>query len=360
MLYHFSDYRFDTQQLALFCRDTQLALRPKTAVLIALLIENHQRLLSKKEIISSVWQSEHVQDQSLFQAIFEIRKTLAPLEPIKTHPNLGYQWVLPLQRPRIKPSRKWRWAIAASMTLGIAGSHLQSGMSTLPAAPLSNHIQTPTTSFSSPALQAFSIGMEYLNKQQPLEAEHFFNLAKQENPLFLEAALMKAEALLSQGQFVQARQEAQSVLVHTFAANETYLEISVTQLLSRISEQEGQLKSALQWAVEAHSKARTNGFSCTAQNTQQRLQTLLASQRQEQNNLIPNAPDTINAIESSRIKAGQSLVESEPNKAPVYCEEIRLPAIEPIRDSDLSQCQGTESGLRRYAQHQFSTELSVV
>ncbi|PAJ73857.1 hypothetical protein CJF42_13545 [Pseudoalteromonas sp. NBT06-2] len=87
--YKFDQFQFNSQGYQLTKNKNKHSLHPKTALLLAYLIENRHKISSKKELFQSVWQTEHVQDHTLFQVISEIRK-LSSNELIRTQPNLGY------------------------------------------------------------------------------------------------------------------------------------------------------------------------------------------------------------------------------------------------------------------------------
>ncbi|MEO0425105.1 MAG: winged helix-turn-helix domain-containing protein, partial [Pseudomonadota bacterium] len=93
--YRFAEFRFDAVRLELRRGDELIALRPKTAALLGVLLAHAGQAVSKADLIERVWQRGHVQDQSLFQAISALRAALKPLDAIRTHPNLGYAWVQP-------------------------------------------------------------------------------------------------------------------------------------------------------------------------------------------------------------------------------------------------------------------------
>lgn len=187
--YRFNKYEFNSESYELRADNVLLALRPKTAVLMAVLIEQRQHLLGKKALFSQVWHSDHVQHQSLFQAISEIRKILAPLQPIKTHPNLGYQWVAPVRQLR---ERRWlgRWlgrsAVVVVPLAAVSALLIWNWQTPTPVmaqvvmqAEMQANTKATNTSpglinsqsmLQSPAMQAFSNGIEYLNKQQLADA----------------------------------------------------------------------------------------------------------------------------------------------------------------------------------------------
>ena len=125
--YRFANFHFNRERLELQRDGVRLSLRPKTASLLRLLIDRRTQIVAKRSLRCEIWHSEHVQDQSLFQAISELRKALAPLEPIITHPNLGYQWVAPVR----EVGARWRIprafvALAASLTMAAGVAYLVS------------------------------------------------------------------------------------------------------------------------------------------------------------------------------------------------------------------------------------------
>jgi DNA-binding winged helix-turn-helix (wHTH) protein/tetratricopeptide (TPR) repeat protein len=76
---------------------TTCHLRPKTFLLAEYLIEREGQVISKEELLKSVWEGSFVEEQAVFQSINEIRKAFSPTEVIKTHPRRGYEWVQPKQ-----------------------------------------------------------------------------------------------------------------------------------------------------------------------------------------------------------------------------------------------------------------------
>lgn len=344
--YRFAKFHFDTTTYTLTQGCEALDLRPKTAVLLSVLLENHQQILSKSELFEQVWQSSYVQDQSLFQAISEIRKLLAPLQPIQTHPNIGYQWTLPLLQPKanlVNFSKNRRWVAAATAALLIV---LAVGQN-----PLANDqrsmVITPSIA-STPAMQAYNQGLRHLQSQDFNQAGYFFDLAQQENPRFLEAGLLKAEVLLSQQQYPIARHQAQQVLNMAKHNNEQYMQVAARALLSQISEQDGQLQSALEWALEANSLAHDQldefadhsmigqEFACVAQDTGQRITDLLLQ--------TPDKPLMDSLPEDT--KQPSPLLDRFANQPDTstqspHCDQMRQPELGET-DLDLSQCINDE------------------
>jgi TolB-like protein/DNA-binding winged helix-turn-helix (wHTH) protein/Flp pilus assembly protein TadD len=72
----FDDFTLDLSRGCLRRGDVEIKLRPKSFDLLRYLIENHGRLVSKEELIRSVWADTAVTDNSLAQCLIEIRRGL--------------------------------------------------------------------------------------------------------------------------------------------------------------------------------------------------------------------------------------------------------------------------------------------
>lgn len=341
--YRFDHFEFDTENLQLREHKTLIALRPKTAVLLAVLIEQRQHLLSKKALFSQVWHSDFVQDQSLFQAISEIRKTLAPLQPIKTHPNLGYQWVAPI---KVVPQQRWtkRFALAAIPVIAIGTLWINQSQSPTRISDRTSGLNITQSMLQSPAMKAFSQGIESLNKRELTAAFEYFELAGRENPLLLEAGMMKAEILFEQADYVAAEALTNELLVRAIAQNEHYVEVSAQGLLSRISEQTGQLGNALDWALQADSNARDQGFACVAENTRIRIAGLLS-----ESELPVNKVGEINSRELTPPLAKEKAALATDYPDASHCESMQDRSKADSIQPDLSQCLDLSDDYERLA-----------
>lgn len=91
-IYFFDEFRLDLTRGALFRGLDELKLRPKSFDVLKYLTENQGRLVSKDELIESVWQGMAVTDDSLVQCLKDIRRALGDNEQqiIKTVPRRGY------------------------------------------------------------------------------------------------------------------------------------------------------------------------------------------------------------------------------------------------------------------------------
>lgn len=93
MNYRFNEFEFDSESLLLTKSGLTLAIRHNEAKVLALLLERADKVLSKDDILSHVWQNRPVSEQAVFQNISHLRSILGN-QAIKTFPKRGYQWQL--------------------------------------------------------------------------------------------------------------------------------------------------------------------------------------------------------------------------------------------------------------------------
>ena len=93
MRYIFKDFEFDSSGLVLSKNSEAVAIRHNEAKVLALLLADTDKVLSKEEILSRVWQDKVVSEQAVFQNISHLRNLFGN-EAIKTFPKRGYQWQL--------------------------------------------------------------------------------------------------------------------------------------------------------------------------------------------------------------------------------------------------------------------------
>jgi DNA-binding winged helix-turn-helix (wHTH) protein len=75
-LYEFGEFRLDTQNRVLRRGEQTVALTPKTFELLLLLIQNGGEVISKDELMRSVWCDSYVEESNLTQTVFMLRKAL--------------------------------------------------------------------------------------------------------------------------------------------------------------------------------------------------------------------------------------------------------------------------------------------
>ena len=97
--FEFAPFSFDSSRGELQRPNGPVVLRPMTNKLLVFFLENRHRIISKDEIIETVWSGKAVVENVLQQSIKEIRTFLDddPKNPkyIRNFPRRGYQWVFP-------------------------------------------------------------------------------------------------------------------------------------------------------------------------------------------------------------------------------------------------------------------------
>ncbi|MCV2367953.1 winged helix-turn-helix domain-containing protein [Roseateles oligotrophus] len=95
MDFRFAQYRFDTATLMLWRGEEILALRNNEAKLLAYFLGHPGQVLSKEQILDTVWAGKVVSEQAVFQAVSNLRQQFGE-DAIKTFPKKGYQWQIAL------------------------------------------------------------------------------------------------------------------------------------------------------------------------------------------------------------------------------------------------------------------------
>ena len=91
--YRFNSFEFDSTSLVLTKGGDTLAIRHNEAKVLKLLLEHSDKVFSKEEILTHVWQDKVVSEQAVFQNISHLRSILGN-QAIKTFSKRGYQWQL--------------------------------------------------------------------------------------------------------------------------------------------------------------------------------------------------------------------------------------------------------------------------
>ena len=122
-LWCFDKFVFDSRSGSLSLGDEKpVVLRHKLAQLLAYLLEHRERLVTKEELLDTLWQHGDYRERSLTQSIRELRQALGDnaQQPvfIRTFSQRGYQWIAPATAGTVAPTersrRKARWAILGS------------------------------------------------------------------------------------------------------------------------------------------------------------------------------------------------------------------------------------------------------
>lgn len=136
--YRFSGFRLDVRDRMLVGDDDIIALEPKSFDILCCLLANAGHLVSKQELVDSVWARAYVSDNSLTRCIHQVRAALQDDADrpsfIETIPGSGYRFIAdvevlkgtdagPVVQPATEPGRR-RFAVAAIVLALAVGAAL--------------------------------------------------------------------------------------------------------------------------------------------------------------------------------------------------------------------------------------------
>ncbi len=142
----FGPFELDVERLVLSADGIQLALGPKVVETLLALAERPGEILAKKELLGRIWPEGFIEEASLSQNVYVLRKTMRAHwegEVIETLPRRGYRFVAALEAPAAAataplapvqpthalPAVRRRWlpsaaALAVALLLGAAALRL--------------------------------------------------------------------------------------------------------------------------------------------------------------------------------------------------------------------------------------------
>jgi Tol biopolymer transport system component/DNA-binding winged helix-turn-helix (wHTH) protein len=99
-MYRFDDCVVDPRRFQVWKAGTIVALEPKAIRVLHFLVENRGRLVSKEELMQSVWGETFVTDNALTRVVAQLRKALGDnarqARYIETVPTQGYRFIAPV------------------------------------------------------------------------------------------------------------------------------------------------------------------------------------------------------------------------------------------------------------------------
>ncbi len=98
-IFHFADYRADTDSRELRRGTVLVPLTSKAFETLSVLLRHHGRVVSKDELLSAVWPDTFVSEDSLTHNISVLRRALGEAEFIATIPRKGYRFIGELRPP---------------------------------------------------------------------------------------------------------------------------------------------------------------------------------------------------------------------------------------------------------------------
>lgn len=88
--FQIAEFRFFPQKNEIHRGENILKIRPKTADLLTALLNADGGIVSKGDLLASVWSDVAAEEYVVFQSIVELRKIFDDARVIKTHPRKGY------------------------------------------------------------------------------------------------------------------------------------------------------------------------------------------------------------------------------------------------------------------------------
>ena len=90
--YDFEDYRLRPEDPSLWCRGELVAIPPKALEILTLLVTKKGDIVSREELIETVWKDTFVEEGNINYTISLLRKIFENKELIKTVPRHGYRF----------------------------------------------------------------------------------------------------------------------------------------------------------------------------------------------------------------------------------------------------------------------------
>ena len=104
---HFDVFRVEPRNYKIFRADRMLPLEPKTFQILLFLLENHDRVVEKRELLDAIWKDVAVTENALTREVGKLRKALGddPKTPkyVETVHTLGYRFIGEVRIPEGEP-----------------------------------------------------------------------------------------------------------------------------------------------------------------------------------------------------------------------------------------------------------------
>ncbi len=154
--YSFGPYCVDVAERQLLRSGESVALPPKVFDTLLVLVENRGRILEKDVLMNKIWPDSFVEESSLAQYIFQLRKALGDDASehrfIETIPKRGYRFIAPVQEELGAPTPALQMNGSAVVT--VESLPLLTLPTTTPEFPVRTHLTAPSQSFTAPSSSA--------------------------------------------------------------------------------------------------------------------------------------------------------------------------------------------------------------
>ena len=116
MVARFGAFSFDSERRQLTRERDEIHLTPKVFDLLAVLIAEAPRVVTKSELHERLWTGTFVSDATLVGLVKELRRALddrnASTPIVRTSHGVGYAFAAPLERPAVARFEVSRWLVA--------------------------------------------------------------------------------------------------------------------------------------------------------------------------------------------------------------------------------------------------------
>lgn len=130
-LYEFDEYALNTRERALRRNGELVQVAPKAMDMLILLVSRNGNIVSREDLLESVWHETFVEEGNINYTISLLRKTFGEKEFIKTLPKQGYVFTAEVRdvsrnghaalghKAVIEPPRRVRWVLWTTLAIGL-------------------------------------------------------------------------------------------------------------------------------------------------------------------------------------------------------------------------------------------------
>ncbi len=108
-IYEFAPYRLDPVERMLWKGELPVALTPKAFDTLVVLVENNRHVMTKEELLETIWPDTYVEETNLAQHVSMLRRVLGEKPDggqfIETVPKRGYRFVATVKKTKLEPTR---------------------------------------------------------------------------------------------------------------------------------------------------------------------------------------------------------------------------------------------------------------
>jgi DNA-binding winged helix-turn-helix (wHTH) protein/TolB-like protein/Flp pilus assembly protein TadD len=124
-VYLFGPYQLDTRERVLLSGGQTVPLSRKAIETLIALVRRHGRVVTKEELLQTVWPDTFIEEGVLAQNILTLRKALQNPDWIETVPRRGYRFSAPVSLPETTQPETLRPEITASPKTSAPGASLR-------------------------------------------------------------------------------------------------------------------------------------------------------------------------------------------------------------------------------------------